>query len=461
MSCKVSIIITAHNYAKYLPKALDSALNQTYEDFEVIVVNDSSTDDTEAVLASYAGRSRLKVVTAPGVGLAAASNRGIEASSGECIVRLDADDWFDENLALVEATYLDKNPNVGLVFCDYYTVDAHGEIIDRVRRAKLNDEVELLDRPALAAGAMYRRRCYEAIGGYNEALPYQEDYDFWIKFIEKFQVRNVSLPLMYYRQHGNNMSRNWAARMATRRQVKEKFVREHRDRFQQTVLAMVPARRDHLDGRKLPLLPLGEKSVLERCIKKLLRVEMIDRVIVSTDDPEIAIAAEEAGAEMPYLRGKASTSPSVLFESVLLELLRWLHDNESYDPDIVVICYPHSPFIRSEHITEAIDTLLLYDTDSVIGVIEDLTYHWGAGRTGLMPVGYQKRVVRQDKDLIYKEAGGIYVIKAVPFLAGGELLGKSIGHIELAPHEAVRIQTPYDYWVACRMLEAGEKWLKS
>ncbi|MCH7541984.1 hypothetical protein IH981_04400, partial [Patescibacteria group bacterium] len=132
--------------------------------------------------------------------------------------------------------------------------------------------------------------------------------------------------------------------------------------------------------------------MLERCIEKLLRVEMIDRIIVSTDDPEIALAAEEAGAEVPYRRGKASTSPSVLFESVLLELLRWLHDNESYDPDIVVICHPHSPFIRSEHVTEAIDTLLLYDTDSVIGVTEDLTYHWGAGRTGLMPVGYQKRV---------------------------------------------------------------------
>jgi glycosyltransferase involved in cell wall biosynthesis/CMP-N-acetylneuraminic acid synthetase len=453
MSAKVSVIITAHNYAKYLPKALDSVLAQNFHDFEVIVVNDGSTDHTTDVLSAYENNEKVKVLTLTGVGLAAACNRGIEKSSGDYLIRLDADDYFDENILLVEATYLDNNPNVGLVFCDYYTIDPHGEIIDRIQRARVNDEVELLDRPALAAGAMYRRKCYEAIGGYNEEIRYQEDYDFWIKFIEKFQVRNVSLPLMYYRQHASSMSRNWSARMETRRKIKEKFVREHRDRFSSKILGVIPARSDLLEGDKLALLELGGKTLLQSAVEKMLGIDLIDRVIVSTEDQGIMDLALQYGAEVPFLRSKASTNPSVPFESVLSDHLRWFREHEDYQPDIVVLLHPHSPFINSEHVVEAIDTMLLFDTDSVLGVVEDLTYHWMVGRHGLTPVGYQKRVVRQDKDLIYKESGGLYVIKAGNLVLDQDLLGRRIGHIEFRPQDAVRIQSAYEYWIAKQIVK--------
>ena len=451
----VSIIVTAHNYAKFLPRALDSALAQTHDAVEVVVVNDGSTDHTAEVLNHYAARPNLKVVNLDGVGLAAASNRGIEASGGDYIVRLDADDWFDENLALVLATCLDQDPTVDLVYGDYYTVDSHGEIIDGVRRNPINDEVKLLDRPCLAAGAMYRRRCWEAIGGYNESLRYQEDYDFWINFIERFTVRNVSLPLMYYRQHGRSMSRNWDARMNARRSVKERFVRENRESFDKEVLAVVPARSDKLDDRKVPLLPFGGGTLIAHAIDTLHGVDLVNRTIVSTDDPEIAECAAAAGAEVPFLRSRETSSPSVPFETVLEDLLRRLADRENYVPDIVVIYHANSPFITGAHVAEAIDTMLLYETDSVIAVVEDLTYHWRPGNEGLTPVGYQKRVLRQEKDLIFKEAGGLYVLQAQRFTNTLDLLGRRIGHIEMAPRECVRIRSPFDYWMA-RQMEPGE-----
>lgn len=456
MASKVSVIITAHNYAKHLPKALDSALNQSYQNFEVVVVNDGSTDDTETVLAAYANHPNLRIITLGGVGLAAASNQGVLTSNGDYIVRLDADDWFDENLALVLATYLDRHPNVGLVFPDYFTVDAHGELIQTIRRARANEEIELLDRPCLAAGAMYRRRCFDAIGGYNESLRYQEDYDFWIKFIEKFQVRNIQLPLMYYRQHGSSMSRNWDGRMRARRMVKRKFVSDHRQEMSRRVLGVIPARADRIDERKLPLLPLGKRSLLERCIDRLTSVGMIERVIVSTEDSEIAEHAQEAGAQVPFLRSRATISPAVTFAAALDELLIGLYDNESYLPDLIVIAYPHSPFFHSEHVAEALDSLLLYGTDSVIAVVEDLTYHWKIGNHGLAPVGYQERVVRQDKDLVFKEAGGLYVLRRHDTVGTDDLLGRRIGHIELSQAEAFRINGPWEYQVAQALVAQDE-----
>jgi len=455
---KVSIIITAHNYAKWLPQSLDSALAQSFGDFEVIVVDDGSTDHTPEILQHYVGRPNLIVVTTTGVGLAAASNRGIKASSGEYIVRLDADDYFDENLVLVLASYLDRNQTVGMVFCDYYTIDVHGELIDQRRRAKVNSEVELLDRPALAAGAMYRRKCWEAIGGYNEELRYQEDYDFWIKFIEKFQIRNVSVPLMYYRMHGASMSRNFEGRMQARREIKKRFVEAHRDRLKQQVLAIVPARADKVEGSALPLLKLGNSDLLEYAINTLSACSLVTRIIVSTEDDAIAQRARDIGADVPYLRSKQSGAPGAPFETAAHELLEWLRENEGYSPDILVLRYPHSPFLSAAHVTEAIDSLLLYNTDTVLAVMEDLTYHWQIGRNGLAPVGYQKRVVRQEKDLIFKEVGGLYVCRATNLSRQSELVAGRVGHIEVAPYDALRIESAYDLWVAKLRVDEATAW---
>jgi N-acylneuraminate cytidylyltransferase len=268
----------------------------------------------------------------------------------------------------------------------------------------------------------------------------------------------VSLPLMYYRQHGNSMSRNWGPRAEARRQVKERFVREHRDRFNQTVLAVIPARADSLGQRKLPLLPFGERTLLECAIETLQGVSLIDRIVASTDDPEIATLAEQAGAEVPFLRSRQFSGEAVPFEMVLDDLLRRLGEAHNYRPDILVIYHPTSPFVTAAHVTEGIDTLLLYGTDSVIGVVEDITYHWRPGAEGLSPVGYQKRVVRQEKDLIFKETGGLYVIQAKRFLETNDLLGRRIGHIEMAPHEAVRIRGHYDYWLARWIQKEAGQW---
>jgi CMP-N-acetylneuraminic acid synthetase len=201
------------------------------------------------------------------------------------------------------------------------------------------------------------------------------------------------------------------------------------------------------------MLELGDETLLQSAIEKLKQVDLLDRVIVSTEDKEIMEHALQCGAEVPFLRSKASTNPSVPFESVLADQLRWLHEHEDYQPDVVVLLHPHSPFIKSEHVMEAIDTMLLFDTDSVLGVVMDLTYHWMVGRHGLEPVGYQKRVVRQDKDLIYKESGGLYVLKASNLVLGQELLGRRIGHIELRHQDALRIQSEYDFWIARHMIK--------
>lgn len=451
VSPKVSVVVTAHNYGKYLPQALDSVINQRYSDWEMIVVNDGSTDNTQEILAGYQERlgNKMKILTLNGVGLAKASNAGIKLSQGQYIIRLDADDYFDENIFLIEATILDNDPHIHMVFSDYYRINKYGEVIDAYRLQKVNDEVKLLDRSPLAAGAMYRRECYDAIGGYNESLRYQEDYDFWIRFIDKYHVYNVNLPLMYYRKHNLSMSTNFVERMKARQYVKKKFVEEKEILKDKNIIALIPAMGLFRNTEHLATKMLGGKPLLAYTIEEALKTKAISRVIVSTEDQEIADIALRYGAEVPFLRPAALAKPNVPVEDVIRHLLGYLEEQGDPQPDYIAILNYNTPFKEERHITEAIDTILLYDADSVISVVEDLTFHWKPGEHGLTPVGYQKRFLRKDKETVYKETGAIYVFKRENLYSHCDsYLGRVIGHIEMTPEEAWRIESLFDYSIA-------------
>lgn len=452
---KVSVIVTAYNYGKYLPQCLDSVLKQRFSDWEMIVVNGGSTDDTPAILERYQKSlpDRIRVINLDGLGLAKACNAGIRASRGKYVIRLDADDYFDENILLVESNILDNDPNIHMVYPDYFRITKHGEIIDFYRLAKANDEVKLLDRSPLAAGAMYRRECYDAIGGYNEELRYQEDYDFWIRFIDKFNVYNINLPLMYYRKHEASMSNNFSARMKARQYVKKKFVEEKGYRKGKKIIAIIPAMGLFRNKEKLSLKLLNGKPLISYTIEEALKTELIDRVFVSTEDREIADYALKCGAEVPLLRPLELSKTNVQVEKVIGHFVNYLKVSEGYSPDIITLLHYNTPFTKERHITEAIDTLLLYNTDSVISVVTDLTYHWKPGEYGLSMVGYQQRLLREDKDTIYKETGAIYTIKTENLKT--TFLGSSIGHVETSVQEAWKIEDDFSFWVADEFMKSG------
>lgn len=460
---KVSVIVTAHNYVEYLEKCLDSVLRQTYDDYEIVVVDDGSTDETPEILRdySYEHPETIKVLTLSGEGLPTACNRGIEAASGEYIIRLDADDYFDENILMVEASFLEANPDVDLVYPDYYTINKEGEILDHVRLPKVGKEVKLLDRSPLAAGAMYRRSAWEEIGGYNESLHYQEDYDFWIKFTTEFDVHNVNLPLMYYRQHGSSMSTNFAARMNARRDVKRAFV-EARGEFEELeVLGIVPARAERridfpfdVDG-PLSLVEVDDRPLIEFTIAESLQAEHVDRLLVSTEDDEIAEVSRDLGAEVPFLRDEELSSPMTQLADVVESLLAGLRTTEDYEPDVLAILPYISPLRTAKHVDEAIDTSLIFSVDSVISVYESTDFLWQPGKYGLEPL-FEERLLRRERDSTYHENGAIYVTKPETVIRRNELIGQHVGHILMEERNSLHIDSWFDFEVCSHLLKSTE-----
>lgn len=214
---QVSVIITCHNYGRYLARAIRSAVNQSVpkSEYEVIVIDDGSKDETPKVMQAFSGLIK-PVMLKKNMGLAVARNTGIKMALGRYVVNLDADDYMDENLILLETMFLNANPSWDAVSCDYIVVDDDENHIER-----LNGD----DNP-IACGVMFRTDRLYAVGLYDEKFKMREEEDLRIRFQKDHTIRNIEIPLYRYRKHGNNMTRNKKAMRQYGKILKSKHGRD-------------------------------------------------------------------------------------------------------------------------------------------------------------------------------------------------------------------------------------------
>jgi glycosyltransferase involved in cell wall biosynthesis len=191
---KVSVIIPCFNQGQYIDDAVESVLNQTFEDFEIILVNDGSTDaGTIQKLKNYS-RPKCKVIHTNNQGTSLARNTGIQASSGEYILPLDADDKISLKYLEEAVEILDKEARIGIVYCE---VEFFGEKTGKWNLPDFSVERILL-RNMIISCALFRKSDYLKTNGYNSNMKYGwEDWDFWLSLIEK-SVGVYKLPDVHF-----------------------------------------------------------------------------------------------------------------------------------------------------------------------------------------------------------------------------------------------------------------------
>ena len=209
----VSIIMPAYNAERYLAEAIDSVIAQTYADFELVIVNDGSTDGTPAIAERYRSKhpERIRIVSQNNEGLAAARNAGMRAASGAVFALLDSDDgWAPEYLA-EQMRMLDREPGVAIVTGNALNLGgAHsGEPVRPVpddRPAPTLIDI-LRDERAVFIMSVFRRGVVERVGGFDERFRTNEDYDFWIRAaLDGFRFARNPAPLGFYRRHEHSLS---------------------------------------------------------------------------------------------------------------------------------------------------------------------------------------------------------------------------------------------------------------
>ena len=195
---EISIIIPSYNCEKYLSRAIRSALGQNFpkDKYEIIVVDDGSTDNTPEVIRSFGNRIR-PIRLENNCGLPAARNVGIKNALGRFILNLDADDYLHMDCIFIEQLFLGENAHFHAVSCDYFLVDENEEHIERVSALK----------SPIACGIMFRKDDLIKIGLYDEEFRTLEDLDLRKRYLDQFNIHNIELPLYRYRMHKDNITK--------------------------------------------------------------------------------------------------------------------------------------------------------------------------------------------------------------------------------------------------------------
>jgi CMP-N-acetylneuraminic acid synthetase len=211
------------------------------------------------------------------------------------------------------------------------------------------------------------------------------------------------------------------------------------------IVAIIPARGGSKGIPRKNVKELNGKPLIGHILETALNVEEIDRVIVSTEDPEIQVVSKKFGAEVPFIRPLELAGDEVGTLPVLQHAVSYLEEKEGYKPDIIVLLYATSPLLSHSRISEAVRLIKEENFDSVISVIEDRGHYWRENQ-GKCERFYPKNPKnRQFTKPLFKENGAIYITKRDILMEKNEIVNGSIGFLVMEQRETVDIDELSDF----------------
>lgn len=222
----VSVVIATYNYGSFLAAAIDSVLRQTYPHFEIIVVNDGSTDNTDEVIKVYLNHPQLRYYKKKNEGQTKTKNFGIREAKGEYVAFLDADDFWEADKLTKQVELFNQNPLVGVVFSHIRLVGSNGEEIPSEKPKRYRGKVT----PYLYgynficfSSSMVRKELFDKHGMFDESIKMGIDYDLWLRLSLVTEFDYVPEVLMASRIGHGQMSDNFEGRQYWARLIEEKF----------------------------------------------------------------------------------------------------------------------------------------------------------------------------------------------------------------------------------------------
>jgi len=210
-------------------------------------------------------------------------------------------------------------------------------------------------------------------------------------------------------------------------------------------VAIIPARGGSKGIPRKNIKELCGKPLIAHIIETALNVGELDRVIVSTEDNEIAATAKKYGAEVPFSRPEELTEDETPTLPVLQHAVKYLEEKENYKPDIVVLLYATSPLLRAERVSEALRMLKEGGFDSVLSVVEDRGHYWIEDADKYERLYPKVLKNRQLTKPLFKETGAIYLCRRELLMEKHTMLGGKIGFLKMEKDETIDIDEPLDF----------------
>ncbi len=444
----ITVYITNHNYGRYIAQSIQSVLDQSFQDFEIIIIDDGSTDNSRDIIEQYEKNQKVIVIYQDNKGLTVSNNIALKLARGEFIVRLDADDYFTKDaLKLMVREF--ENEHLGMLFGDWYLIDENNEVLGVEQRHNFNKDVTLYDQPAHGACTMFRKSCLMQLGGYDETITRQDGFELWLRFIEQFEVGNINVPLFYYRQHSKNLTKDEVKLLDTRSEILSKHAQKKKGDKNIKVVGIVSIRGSEIDPRSKPFVKIGGQYLIDRTISALNQCDAFEKIIITTPDKKILQHINKKydkskiiGLERPYELARINKSG----QDTIDHALKYGVPNEEFD--YYFGSSIETPFKRKELIEAGINIASIFDVDTVIGVRQNNKKHFRHNGQGLIPINKNPEFLRLEGSQLFTRVSGYLLREINSYQKSKKALGEKIGHVIMDRKAMFEIEDDVDIEIA-------------
>ena len=219
MNPNVTILIPTYNRAGLLPEALRSVRAQTYENFELIILDDASTDATKEIILPFLKDPRVRYIAHPcNIGIATNRNHGLSVARGQYVAMLDSDDvWLDTGKLAQQVEYLEKNSGCAIVGTWMVQIDEQGNHLKKISFAESDTAIRksiLYKNHIAQSSVLFRKEAARKVGGYDETLATMEDHDLWLKMGIENRFATLPIYALGYRIHQGGITKSKKMRVA-------------------------------------------------------------------------------------------------------------------------------------------------------------------------------------------------------------------------------------------------------
>jgi len=432
----ITVYIVNHNYGKYILKSINSVLQQSYKNFELIIIDDFSSDNSKSIIDKFNNHKKVRIIyNKKKFGLIKSANISIKASKGEYIFRLDADDFLHKNALQILLNEIIKKRDIALVYSDYYNVDEKNAVLSLNKQFFVGSKKYLNQKVPHGACSLIRKNILFDVGLYDENLDRQDGYDIWYKISNLYKIVHVDLPLFFYRQHSLSLSKNKSKLFKIRSKILKKNIKKIK--IPENIVAVIPVRGPNISNDCDSLYKFKGKELLKILINKVLKIKLIKNIVVLSSDKNVLnLVKKYKDKKIKFF--KRDIKDSLENTSQKKSILKYF-DNYKIKPNLLFTLNFNYPFLDNFYYDLSINTLLIHDYNKVITVLPDIkNQFYKDSNTGLKLISNSNsKQLKLERDIIYVEKGGIQLETYKSFLSNSQ--NKKKGKIVIDNQSSIKI----------------------
>lgn len=441
----ITVYIVSHNYGRFLEQAIQSVMSQTFTDWELIIFDDNSSDDTYRIASKYKDLDNFSISifkTSENLGLQRIANLAIAQAKGDYLLRLDADDFLHPFAleAMYEAILSDLEYE--MAYSDFYYTDEMGNILgtEKSNSRNVNGMVTDIVAPH-GACSLISLSFLRSVNGYNENVDAQDGWDVWYKLKSHGRFIKVNRPLFYYRQHSSSLSRNHSRLIRARNSIiDDNLVIE--PEVSQRAYCIIPIKENFPVSNTDSDPNFGINLALV-AIRQALMSEFISKVVITSENTSILekLKANLQNFELEQsifiLREKTSSFEKLVpLGEILNSANNYLSENNLVSPQYWVYLGLLAKKRDPKNISRALKLLISFNYKTVISVVEERSPIFTLGKSTLKvlnPGRFKSLEFYDEKVMKYN---GVLIAVDNEYISKGDLFEDSVGYLEMSQKDS-------------------------